>query len=122
MTSVEFEDFLESIGGLFDGRSPGRRPIIINICQCDEGWLELIKDLILELIAAGWNKEVRQIKEKFGGLSFYTNDLTDKDFAIIHKYALKSFHTCEICGSIDNVKLRRKNWVKTLCEKHDTII
>lgn len=74
---VEFEDFLKSIGGLVDGRSPEKKPIFENIWQCGDGWLELIRDLIVELIAAGWNKEIRQIEEKFGGLSFYANGIPD---------------------------------------------
>ena len=118
MTSAEFEDFLKSIGGLVDGRSLDKKPIFVNICQCDEGWLELIKDLILELIAAGWNKEIRQIKEKFGGLSFYANDIPDEDFDIIRRYTMKSYATCEVCGSMENLTLRGKGWVKTLCEQH----
>src|ERR1700733_9932434 len=118
MNAYEFESFLKSIGGLRDGWSTDKKPILKNICQCNEGWLELIKDLILELIAAGWNKEIRQIKEKFGGLCFYANGIADEDFYIIRKYVFISHATCEICGSKDNVTLRGKGWVKTLCDKH----
>jgi hypothetical protein len=39
--------------------------------ECGNGWFQAIHDLVLDLIALGWNGEVVQIKEKFGYLRFY---------------------------------------------------
>ena len=119
----DFNDFLSSIGGLVNGYYPNREPILsFGICECDEGWLMLIQNLIKELIEIGWNKEIRQIKEKFASLRFYTNGLPDGGFEIIHKYEELSFQTCEICGSTENVsvkKFQNKNWIRSLCDKHE---
>lgn len=39
--------------------------------ECGSGWNKLICNLIKDLIDIGWNKEIAQIKEKFGTLRFY---------------------------------------------------
>ena len=116
MTSQEFENYLESIGGLKSGYFNDRPPIVKNLCECDDGWLDLIKNLIDELIAIGWDKEICQIKEKFGGLRFYTNGLPEVGWEIISKYEKLSMEICEICG--EPGVLRVGGWYKTLCNKH----
>lgn len=117
MTNEEFEDYLKSIGGLVNGWRTDQPVIVTNICECDEGWLQLIHDLIEELIAAGWDKQIRQIKEKFGGLRFYPGPMNDEQWKIVNKYTLLSYSTCERCGSIENVASRGKSWIQTLCNK-----
>jgi len=114
MTTKEFEDFLLSIGGLQNGWKESA-PIVKNLCECDEGWLQLISDCIKELIAAGWDKQILQIKEKFGGLRFYTGPLFEEGYKIISKYESLSYTTCEICGNPGEPS--SKGWIKTLCEK-----
>lgn len=116
MTSIEFEDYLKSIGGLVNGYYTDRDPITYNLCECGEGWLELIKNCIDECISAGWDKQICQIKEKWGGLRFYINLGTDEIFDIISKYENLSYKTCENCGSINNVTTGGKGWVRSLCE------
>jgi hypothetical protein len=122
MSSQEFEDYLISIGGLVNGWKPisDTKPIISRgICECSDGWLQIIHDLIEELIAAGWNKEILQIKEKFAGLRFYTNATTQEQDEIIRKYVEKALRICELCGSTENVKIRGSNWVQSLCDQHE---
>lgn len=118
MSKDEFIDFLIAIGGLIYAR-PSRptAPIYQNICECDEGWYELIAELIRELIQAGWTREIRQIKEKFGGLRFYASGLTENCADLIIIYEARSFTICEICGSGNNVRLCGTRWVKTLCDQ-----
>ena len=116
MTSEEFEKYLESIGGLKNGYFLDRPNIVHNLCQCNDGWLELIKNCIDECIEAGWDKEICQIKEKFGGLRFYINSATDEVFDIIKKYEELSYKTCEFCGTTENVGLHGDRWIKTVCE------
>jgi hypothetical protein len=117
MSEKEFEDYLESIGGLVNGHFVNRPPIIKNICECNDGWLEMIKNCIDELIAAGWNKEICQIKEKFGGLRFYTNVMTKECYDIVSKYEKLSYTICEVCGAPG--KVRNQRWIRTLCDNHN---
>jgi hypothetical protein len=124
MTTKEiFEDFLVKIGGV---KFVTRRDTLIEVkdsapFQVGEGWYPILKSLIEELIQAGWNKEIFQCKEKFGGLRFYINenviggnmDLNN----IISKYESLSYNFCETCG--EEGKIRNDlNWIETLCDTH----
>lgn len=117
MTSQEFEEYLESIGGLENGFFTDRPPITTNICSCGDGWLQLIHDLIEELLAAGWDKHITQIKEKFGGLRFYIGSGTEEIFDIISKYENLSYETCEVCGETGELR-KDLGWYRTLCDTH----
>lgn len=88
-----------------------------GIC-CDDGWFNLIRNLCLEISKADKDKKIKavQVKEKFGGLRFYTNFYIEKIEDIIDKYEKKSLKTCESCGSTREVKLRGRGWIRTLCE------
>ncbi len=140
----EFNKFLKSIGGLENGftaypnphtglfkynmfmlfkffRFPDRRnPFRLKITDRHffsiySGWLDLVTELIKELISIGWNKELSQCKEKFGGLRFYTNGLPNTGHDIIRKYEDLSFETCELCGKPGT--LRQEHWMKTQCNE-----
>ncbi len=59
-----------------------------------------------------------QVKEKFGGLRFYVKGPTTQEQEGAIRFAeLMSVNTCEVCGS--RGKLRRGNWVRTLCNEHE---
>lgn len=117
MTRKEYYEFIKFNGGLVYQRGDLPYPIEIFGTECDDGWLEMIAELIRELIDAGWTREIRQIKEKFGGLRFYAGGLNNQCAEIIKKYEERSFTICEVCGSSDNVSLRGRRWVKTLCDQ-----
>lgn len=118
MTSEEFEKYLESIGGLENGHFPDRPAIVGRYyCNCGDGWLQLIHDLIEELIAAGWDKQTTQVKEKFGGLRFYINSGSEEIWNIISKYETLSYKTCETCGETGELR-NDLGWWRTLCDKH----
>lgn len=57
-----------------------------------------------------------QIKEKFGGLRFYTNGGDSAVDAMISVAEALSYRTCETCGSPG--KSRNSGWIRTLCDKH----
>jgi hypothetical protein len=116
MTEKEFEDYLVSIGGLVNGHFTDRPPITKNMCECSDGWLEMIKNCIEELIFCGWDKHIHQIKEKFGGLRFYIGAASKECHEIIRKYEALSFTICEVCG--EKGERRNKGWIRTLCDKH----
>jgi hypothetical protein len=117
MIDKEMNEFLESIGGLENGFYPDKDPIKDSgFFECGNGWYPLIKDLITDLIELGWDKQVCQVKEKFGALRFYINTGSDEIFKKIHSYENQSYETCETCG--EKGELRLVGWYKTLCNKH----
>lgn len=80
------------------------------------GWREIVQCLIDDLFEMGWDGELLQIKEKFGGLRFYTGRTTEEMFARIAQAENESFQTCDQCG--EPGKPRNDNyWVATLCDR-----
>ena len=118
MTTEEFEKYLQDIGGLVNGWREDRDPIVSrHFCSCGDGWLQLLHDCIAELLAAGWDKHILQIKEKFGGLRFYIGSGTEEIHDIISKYEGISYETCEVCGE-KGKPYRNMPWHRTLCDDH----
>jgi len=58
-----------------------------------------------------------QVKEKFGGLRFYTAGANEKQDAVINFCCALSYHICEECGSIEHVRQTDRGWIRTLCRK-----
>jgi hypothetical protein len=118
MTKEEMDNFLISIGGLENGYFTDRAVITDSyFFECDAGWYSIIKDLIEKLIEIGWDKQVMQVKEKFGGLRFYANSLPEGGSELIRDAENKSFETCEICGEPGEI-IKNSGWLKCLCDKH----
>lgn len=118
MTDEDFEGFLQEIGGLENGYYSDRPKITERwFFAVDNGWLGLIKELIEESIKLGWNRQICQVKEKFGGLRFYINDAPEEVWKLIREVEGRSCETCEVCG--ETGKLRSIGWWKTLCDKHN---
>lgn len=117
MTDQEMNEFLQSIGGLENGYYNDRHPIMdTGIFECGPGWYPLLKDLITDLIALGWNRQICQIKEKFGGLRFYINEGSDAIHDRISKAEADSYEICEVTGRPG--KLRNDlGWIETLCDE-----
>ena len=57
-----------------------------------------------------------QVKEKFGGLSFYTNGYTDVIGGMISMAESMSYRTCEVCGNPG--RPNNRGWISTLCDTH----
>lgn len=114
MTKKEFEKYLISINGIYDWK--GINYTDPNIFGVDEGWFELLKNLIDELISLGWDRHMLQSKEKFGGLNFYIKEPTPEMQDIILTYERLSYEICEVCGEKGEPK--KDAWIKTLCDKH----
>ena len=114
MTKKEFEKYLESIDGVYDWR--GVNYTNPNMFGVDEGWFELLKNLIDELISLGWDRHMVLSKEKFGGLNFYIKEPTPDMQDIILTYERLSYEICEVCG--EKGEPRKDVWIKTLCDKH----
>lgn len=115
ITAEEFDKFLIDIGGLENGHYPDKG----NIYSCrtfeiGPGWYGLVKTLIEKACAAGWNKQVCQVKEKFGGLRFYINDASEEVHKIISEHETLSYKICEQCG--EPGEKRSGGWIRTLCD------
>lgn len=91
-------------------------------CSCGDGWFNLIYELC-EGIQKVLDKESHefvegfypiQIKEKYGGLRFYTSYGNDEIFDLIEKAEQKSYGICERCGKAGEV--RPGGWIMTLCD------
>ena len=118
LTNEQMDSFLEEIGGLENGFFPDRPKIQkAGFFAVGNGWYGIIRELIEKSIAAGWDKQICQVKEKFGGLRFYINSAPDGVHKLIREAENKSLEICEICGNPG--QQRNGGWIKTLCEEHD---
>lgn len=84
------------------------------------GWHNLIAVMLNQLFDAGWEGNLRQIKEKFGTLCVYlereVDDLTPVFCDIIQQAVKVSSITCRECGAPG--ELRYGGWLKVLCGVH----
>ena len=121
MTREELDKYVESIDGLINGWYPDREPIMNAPVSIGPGWYQLVYDLMNELLEAGWDRHIKQIKEKFGGLRFYIGSGNEKIWDIISKYEKLSYTICEECGEPGELRRDGGNyggWFQTLCDKH----
>jgi hypothetical protein len=89
-----------------------------------DGWFDIIwrlcedlEPLVVEVeLKTGRRFEVLQVKEKFGGLRFYTNLHTDTISERIQAAGLESIHTCEVCGQPGSQT--EGAWGRTRCKEH----
>lgn len=117
-TKESLDAYLESIGGLVHGYHDWKSPITSsNYFQCESGWYPIIQKLIEDLIEIGWDKKILQVKEKFGGLRFYPDNLPHLGFELIGKAEADSYKICETCGKPGEFR-SDLTWKKTLCADH----
>jgi len=101
-----FTDFPE----LFELRRPRKEgeKVMPSICyglECGDGWYDLIYTLCSQIANyIKWNEkdckvQVLQVKEKFGGLRFYTNAVPDKIRGMINMAEAMSYKICDVCGN-----------------------
>jgi hypothetical protein len=114
----ELQEQLFAIKPSMFNRSSIRESLMAFGFDCGDGWFDLLRRLITDLVP--YDIEVLQVKEKFGTLRFYTggvpSDDSDKIWSRIDQAELESETTCEKCGSTD-AKLRGGGWIVTLCDK-----
>ena len=119
-----FEDFPE----LFELRRPRKEgeKVMPSICyglECGNGWYDLIYTLCSQITNhLKWNKkddkvQVVQVKEKFGGLRFYTNGVSDEIRGMIRMAEAMSYKICDVCGNKGENRNNR-GWYETTCEEH----
>lgn len=85
--------------------------------QCEDGWYKLVQKLLEELEVMGMDENFRvlQVKEKFGGLRFYTQGASQEAAQRIEEVCQDSYSVCERCGTRENVTTEGI-WVLTLCK------
>ena len=95
------------------------REALIAKCQghVGPGWHDILKRLINDLFELGWDGQVLQVKEKFGGLRFYVGGASHAIYKRIEAAYDEASKTCEKCGAPG--MLREGGWLKTLCDEHD---
>ncbi len=99
--------------------------------ECDDGWYDLLNDLLEKLDymskTSGVQVIAEQIKEKFGTLRFYfyVKNNTDSELNpcvdeiiqdIISHAEARSAHICEKTGN-RGVLCSQMGWLKTLCKE-----
>ena len=89
--------------------------------SCGDGWFWLLDNLCRHLqFHTDRNKrpqvEAVQVKEKFGGLCFYTRNRDDYFAGCIRFAEHLSLSICESCGTTENVT-QTEGWIRTICQK-----
>lgn len=108
--------------------------------ECGDGWWDIIDTLAgciqheVDVQTAGWRRRrdrgeltaddpeteeelqvvAAQVKEKFGGLRFYTHGASPRINGMISVIESLSHRTCEDCGVPGTQK--SGGWIRTLCE------
>ena len=90
--------------------------------SCGDGWFKLIYELSSTIQSYIDNNKapqvvVVQVKEKYGGLRFYTQGEDRLIHGMIWFADSLSYSICEMCGSMKNVTQNKKGWISTLCKK-----
>lgn len=84
------------------------------------GWVPIVGGLIATLRAHGWTGQIFQIKEKFGGLRFYSwgegQGMDDPDLyqQLVDNAEREAARTCEDCGAVGELQCLL-GWYRTLC-------
>jgi len=97
----------------FTGK-PAKLQDVIN--SCGNGWNTIITSLVSDLFELGWDGQLFQVKEKFGGLRFYIGQGNEAIWERISKAESQSQSTCIECGQPG--KVYYDGWMLPLCEKH----
>ena len=79
-----------------------------------QGWKHLVQPLIE--LCRQHDVAILQVKEKFGGLRFYTGPAPDEVYRAIDNAEEESLRTCEMCGRPGT--LMGRGWFKTRCQEH----
>ena len=95
----------------FSGR-PATLEDVTN--QVGPGWKILVENLVSELFSLGWEGNLYQIKEKFGGLRFYIGAGSDAIHDAIQAAEDRSYRTCEVTGKTGELR-RDLGWMRVLC-------
>lgn len=82
------------------------------------GWSALLRQGFDRALRNGWDGRVVQIKEKFGGLRWYTEPAPDAVLRIVEAVEFASTFLCEFCGAAGRLRGKEsgRRWLKTVCD------
>jgi hypothetical protein len=83
------------------------------------GWIPLLDRLAADLVALGWDRRLLQVKEKYGGLCFYSAGGTSEMEARISQAEQESEQICESCGAPGRARSDASGWIRTRCDDCD---
>ena len=92
-------------------------------CYVPKGWRDLVCKLNEHLEAIEPDYVLHQVKEKFGGLRYYTltpdrpNDEHDLFWILVSYYENLSFRVCDKCGERGRL-YKKRGYIRTRCEEH----
>lgn len=120
---IEEEKLLKKYPKIFRQKSlPMTETAMCWGLSCGKGWFWLIdilcQNLQYDTDENGYPQiEAVQVKEKFGGLRFYTNGADKKHQGMIWLAESLSLEICEECGTHKNVSQNKQGWIRTLCKE-----
>jgi len=97
--------------------------------SCGDGWYVLIDNLCANIqnrmlnVNRGKPKEAHliceavQVKEKFGGLRFYTQGCDDYIAGVIGLAESMSYHICSACGNPSSEQKSNRGWIHPHCNE-----
>lgn len=95
--------------------------------SCGDGWYDLIDELCANIQnhVENFNRnkpeeahmvcQATQVKEKFGGLCFYTYGGDEYIDGMISFAESMSYHICTECGQRSEKNEKNRGWIYTLC-------
>ncbi len=108
----------------FDVHGDPTRTGMAHGFHCEDGWFDLLYSLcerlaplVAELNATlhGERFEVMQVKQKMGGVRFYTSHHTPAIDTVIEDAQRESLRTCEHCGGAGILR-NNAGFLVTLCD------
>ena len=118
LSDKEFNNFLKNINGLNHGFHKHKSPLLERRnFTVGNGWLGILQRLFEVLISMGWDKQFLNVKQKFGGMSIFLDNLPENGFHFVVESEKETFSVCEVCGEPgDQHKIN--SWTYTLCDEH----
>jgi hypothetical protein len=83
---------------------------------CGDGWFNILYKLSVDLEMYNPSCEIAQVKEKFGSLRVYADDLNADGSKIIEWAEKMSSSICEECGKPGKIDVKQP-YYKCLCKK-----
>ncbi len=85
------------------------------------GWTGLLDELLTQLARVAEQQQwplpdITSVKEKFGSLHVYGQDLCPEQMDLIAAAEEESMTVCDVCGSPGS--LRTDGWYRTRCDEH----